>query len=55
MKTLKIFGALVLASVMLFSVFGCKKKAKGHDGADSAEELLLSDMFELAGNWKKSP
>ena len=42
MKTLKRAGALILASVMLFSLAGCKKKSKGHAGAKSASRSGLT-------------
>ena len=52
MKTLKRIGALVLASVMLFSLAGCKKKSKGHDGAKSEEELVTKVIDAINGDIK---
>ena len=52
MKTLKRLGALVLASVMLVSVSGCKKKAKAHEGAKSAEELVTKVIDYINGDIK---
>ena len=49
MKTLKRAGALILASVMLFSLAGCKKK-KGHAGAKSEEELVTKVIDAINGD-----
>ena len=52
MKTLKKVGALVLASVMLVSISGCKKKAKAREGAKSAEELVTKVIDYINGDIK---
>ena len=47
MKTIRRAAALLLASVMLVSMTGCKKKRKAHAGAKSAEELCTTVLEVL--------
>lgn len=49
MKTLKRVGALVAAVAVLLAMTGCKKKAKNHSGAKSAEELVTK-VLEVINN-----
>ena len=54
MNALKKVGALFLASVMIFSMAGCKKKSKSQDGAKSAEELVTKIVDAINGDIKYS-
>lgn len=53
MNALKKVGALLLASVMIFSMAGCKK-SKSQDGAKSAEELVTKIVDAINGDIKYS-
>ena len=52
MRTLKRLGALVVAGTVLFAMTGCKKKAKAHEGAKSAEELVTKVIDYINGDIK---